>query len=104
MIDPPDAWFLHAAPVSAVCAAATVDVTTEVVPELKVDVDVPIVGVKLTGVDVGVSETDSAVGDALLVGTDNGTEEDVDGAGADEDELSLMIVNSGLALPESPNT
>jgi hypothetical protein len=25
-------------------------------------------------------------------------------AGADEDELSLMMVNIGLVLPESPNT
>lgn len=94
------------------CVDATVDVTIEVVPELKVGVDDPAVGV-MPEVGVGVMTivlvTDwgvSAVVDALLVGVGDWTGEDVDdaGAGADEDELSLMMVNIGLALPESPNT
>lgn len=95
-----------------VCVDAIVDVTAVVVPELKVGVDDPAVGV-IPEVGVGVMTivlvTDwgvSAVVDALLVGVGDWTGEDADdaGAGADEDELSLMMVNIGLALPESPNT
>jgi hypothetical protein len=67
IIDAPDAWFLHAAPVDVVCADTAdtvVDVTAGVVPELKVGVDAPaagvvpevVVGVELTRVDEGVSE------------------------------------------------
>jgi len=61
--------------VSVVCVGATVDVTTEVVPELEVGLDAPVVGVvpevvgaKLTGVDNEVPERASVVGDALLGG------------------------------------
>lgn len=43
MIDAPEAWFRHAAPV--VCVDAIVDVTAVVVPELKVGVDDPAEGV-----------------------------------------------------------
>lgn len=97
-----------------VCVDAIVDVTAVVVPELKVGVDDPAVGV-IPEVGVGVMiivlviswlvEGAPAVADALLVGVGDWTGEDVDdaGAGADEDELSLMMVNIGLALPESPN-
>jgi hypothetical protein len=50
--------------VCVVCVGVAVEVTTVVVPELKVGVDAPaasvmpevVVGVKLTGVDVGISE------------------------------------------------
>lgn len=97
-----------------VCVGAMVDVTAVVVPELKVGVDDPAVGV-MPEVGVGVItivlvtswpvEGVSAVVGALLVGVGDWTGEDVvdAGAGADEDELSLMMVNIGLALPESPN-
>lgn len=64
IIDAPDAWFLHAAPVSVVCDGTTVDVIAVVVPELKVGVDAPaagvmlevVVGVEMTGVDGKMSE------------------------------------------------
>lgn len=66
IIDAPDPWFLHAAPVSVVCVGAAVDVTTEVtevVPKLEVGVAAPaagvvpevVVGLELIGGDVGVS-------------------------------------------------
>jgi hypothetical protein len=96
-----------------VCVDAMVDVTAVVVPELKVGVDDPAVGVMPevgVGVIIIVLVTSCwlvegvAVVDALLVGVGDWTGEDVDEAGADEDELSLMMVNIGLAFPESPNT
>lgn len=66
IIDALDAWFLHAAPVSVVCVDATVDVTAEVVPELKVGVDAPAAGV-MPEVAVGVKIT-VLVNDGLAEG------------------------------------
>jgi hypothetical protein len=70
-IDAPDAWFLHAAPVSVLCVGATVDVETEVaclLTEPRVDVivlDVEEVEV-MPGVDVGVS-VGAFIGDTLPI-------------------------------------
>jgi hypothetical protein len=109
-IDTPDAWFLNAAPVSVLCVGDAVDVTTEVawlLFEPRVDAIVPAVDdvEVVPGVDAGLCRVACVVEDVLpVVGVEGGDEVYTEAEADEDDEPSLIMVNSGLAFPESPNT